>query len=95
VNRFSKYIVRLVFALSLSVIGLLSVMYIAPEVDKKSRLEKKRDELDSEILLKKNQISKLIEMQQDFGSDHEFVEFIGHQNKRVWKNEVIFVFDSK
>jgi len=95
VNRFSKYIVRLVFALSMSVISLLSFMYIAPEVDKKSKLEKKRDELDKEILLKKNQISKLIEMQQDFASDHEFVEFIGHQNRRVWKNEVIFVFDSE
>ena len=94
-NRFSKYIVRLVFSLSMTVICMVSFLYIAPEVDKKSKLESKRDELDETIQRKKNEIRDLVDMQQDFASDHEFVEYIGHKNKRVWENEVIFVFDSE
>jgi len=79
----------------MAVICMTSYFYIAPQVDRKSMLEKSRDELEAEIQLKKNEIRRLIDMQQDFSSDHEFVEYIGHQNKRVWENEVIFIFDSE
>ena len=94
-NRLSKYILKIVFMLSAAVICVASYLYIAPQVARNSMLEESRDELEKEIQLKKNEISELIDMQQDFASDHEFVEFIGHQNKRVWKNEVIFIFNSK
>jgi hypothetical protein len=81
--------------LFMAVICLASYFYIAPQVDRKTMLEKSRDVLETEIQLKKTEIRKLVDMQQDFSSDHEFVEYIGHQNKQVWPNEVVFVFDSE
>ena len=81
--------------LSTAVICVASYLYIAPQVTINSMLEESRDKLEKEIQLKKNEISELIDMQQDFASDHEFVEYIGHQNKRVWENEVVFIFITK
>ena len=94
-NRLAKYIVKIVFMIAVTVISVIGYCYITPQVARKSMLESSRDALEQDIQLKKNEISKLVDMQRDFDSDHEFVEYIGHQNKRVWKNEVIFIFDSE
>ncbi len=94
-NRISEYFLKIVLILSVTVISLASYLYIAPQMRRNSMLEESRNALDQEIELKKNEIRNLMDMQQDFTSSHEFVEYIGHQNKRVWENEVIFVFESQ
>jgi len=95
VNRLSKYFFKIVLLLSVAVIGLASYLYITPQIVRNSMLEQSRNALEREIQFKKNEIKNLIDMQQDFTSNHEFVEYIGHQNRRVWENEVIFVFESQ
>lgn len=71
----------------------LAIWSIVPEVQDKARLERARDRLNDAILKKKKEIISLRNMQQDFTSDHEFVEYILHQNRRVWENETVFVFE--
>jgi hypothetical protein len=71
----------------------LALWSIVPEVQDKARLESARDRLNDAILKKKKGIISLRNMQQDFTSDHEFVEYILHQNRRVWENETVFVFE--
>lgn len=80
--------------LFVAVIALASYLYIRPQVVRNKMLLESRVALVNEIELKKSEIKKLGDMQQDFTSNHEFVEYIGHQNKRVWENEVVFVFDA-
>jgi hypothetical protein len=77
----------------IAVVVMVSVLRIAPEVRKKSDYETTRDRLNDAILNKKIEIRELRNKQQDFTSDHEFVEYILHQNRRVWKNETIFIFE--
>jgi len=94
VNRLSYFFLNIIFMLFVAVIVLASYLYIHPQVVRNRLLLAGRDELEKEIQQKKSEIKKLADMQQDFTSNHEFVEYIGHQNKRVWENEVVFIFDA-
>ena len=93
-NRLSYFFLKIVFSLFVAVVVLASYLYIRPQVVRNRMLQDSRNALANEIDLKKSEIKKLLDMQQDFTSNHEFVEYIGHQNKRVWENEVVFIFDA-
>ncbi|MDD2600005.1 MAG: hypothetical protein PHO37_12385 [Kiritimatiellae bacterium] len=92
-NRLSYFFLKIVFALFVAVIVLVSYLYIHPQVVRNRLLLAGRDAIEAEIQQKKSEIKKFADMQQDFTSSYEFVEYIGHQNKQVWGNEVVFVFD--
>ena len=92
-NSIRKYFVASLSVMFIAVLVMLSTLHIVPEVRKKSDYETTRDRLNNAILIKKKEIRELREKQNDFNSDHEFLEYILHQNKRVRKNETIFIFD--
>ena len=92
-NKLSKYIVTIISVMFGCMLVFLAIWSIVPEVQDKARLERARDRLNDAILKKKKEIISLRNMQQDFTSDHEFVEYILHQNRRVWENETVFVFE--
>ncbi len=75
------------------VLVLVTVFHIVPELRKKGDYERTRDRLNKAILRKKKEITDLRNKQQDFASDHEFVEYILHQNRMVWENETVFIFE--
>jgi hypothetical protein len=77
----------------LGMLVLVTVFHIVPELRKKSDYERTRDRLNAAILRKKKEIADLRSKQQDFASDHEFVEYILHQNRMVWENETVFIFE--
>ena len=77
----------------IAVVVMVSAMRIAPEVRQKFALEANRDQLTKSIHDMKKSISELREMQHDFKSDHEYIEYILHEKNHVWKNETIFVYD--
>ena len=77
----------------LAVVAMVSAFRIAPEVRQKSVLGRNRDNLIESIHSAKKAINDLREKQHDFNSDPDFVEYILHQKKHVWKNETIFIFE--
>ncbi|MFO7936414.1 MAG: hypothetical protein R6V06_02270 [Kiritimatiellia bacterium] len=76
-----------------TIVVVLGVANIAPVVKQKSDLEERRLELIEEICRTEKEVRELREMQNDFKTDYEFVEYILHENNHVWKNETIFVFE--
>ncbi len=94
-KKLSKYLVALLSVMFVAVVLMVTALRIAPEVRKKSDYETTRNRLDEAIMRKKRDIIDLRNKQQDFNADHEFVEYILHQNKRVWKNETVFVFEDE
>lgn len=52
-------------------------------------------ELQERIDTKKKEIADLIEKQDRFKKDPDFVEAIARQNRRVYPGELVFVFEDK
>jgi len=50
-------------------------------------------ELARRIDEKKREIAKLIENQQRFRTDRDFVETIARENRRVFPGELVFIFE--
>ena len=92
-KKLSKYLVALLSIMFFALVVMFSAFRIAPEISKKSDYEKTRDRLNDAIMRKRKDIIDLRNKQRDFTSDHEFVEYILHQNRRVWENETIFIFE--
>ena len=93
VTKLRKYFVASVSVMFIAVVVMVSALRIAPEVRQKFVLEANRDHLIKSIHDMKKEISDLRAMQHDFKSDHEFIEYILHENNHVWKNETIFIFE--
>ena len=68
---------------------------IPPKLDHWRGMQRKRDELSRKIEETKSNISQLKLKQQRFKSDSDFVEHIARENRRVQRDELVFIFDNK
>ncbi len=78
------------------VMGLTLVCGICvavPDYNRGQLLKRQDAELRAEIEAKKREISKLIEYQNRFKTDRDFVETIARRNRRVFPGELVFIFE--
>ena len=79
------------FVLTLIVVVGVAMMY--PDYRRSQSLKRQNAELQKQIENRKREIGKLIENQQRFRTDADFVEKIARQNHRVFPGELVFIFD--
>ncbi len=90
-DRFVK-----VFALSLIVVVFIGGLLVAwPAFRRGQSLRLQDAELAERMELKRAEIAKLIENQNRFKTDPDFVEHISRQNRRVFPGELLFIFEDK
>ena len=88
-DRFVK-----VFALSLIVVVFIGGLLVAwPAFRRGQSLRLQDAELAERMELKRAEIAKLIENQNRFKTDPDFVETIARQNRRVFPGELVFIFE--
>ena len=79
------------FVLTLIVVVGVAMMY--PDYRRSQSLKRQNAELQKQIESRKREIDKLMENQQRFKTDADFVEKIARQNHRVFPGELVFIFD--
>ena len=79
------------FVLTLIVVVGVAMMY--PDYRRSQSLKRQNAELQKQIENRKHEIDKLMENQQRFKTDADFVEKIARQNHRVFPGELVFIFD--
>jgi hypothetical protein len=90
-DRFVK-----VFALSLIVVVFIGGLLVAWPAFRRGRSLRLQDaELAERMEMKRAEIAKLIENQNRFKTDPDFVEHISRQNRRVFPGELLFIFEDK
>lgn len=88
-DRFVKYF-ALVLVAAVFVGGLLVAW---PTFRRGQSLRRQDAELAERIERKRAEIAKLVENQERFKKDPDFVEHIARQNRRVFPGELVFIFD--
>ena len=69
--------------------------FLVPKFEKRAMLEEQRKDLMQKIDEKKKEIEALKTMQERFVNDAAFVEYVARQNKRINKNEFLFVYENE
>lgn len=72
------------------VMGAYSILM--PKFERRAMLEEQRKELAQKTDDKKKAIESLKIMQDRFENDETFVEYVARQNRRIRKNEFIFIY---
>ena len=82
------------FTCSLLVLIIGGGLFMAyPSFRRGQALKRQELELQERIEAKKQEIAALIENQQRFKTDADFVETIARQNRRVFPGELVFIFE--
>ena len=94
-NVLLKIITRTTLFTAFLCVVVAGLVIIPPKLAQLRRLEQQRNEMLRRIAHKNNEIKVLIDKQQRFKAEPEFVEHIARENKRVRPGELVFVFDSE
>lgn len=94
-NVLLKIITRTTLITAFLCVVAAGLVIIPPKLAQLRRLEQQRNEMLRRIAHKNNEIKVLIDKQQRFKAEPEFVEHIARENKRVRPGELVFVFDSE
>ena len=73
--------------------GVGGAVSVWPTYQRGKELKRQDAELTQRIEEKKREIAKLVENQNRFRSDRDFVEQIARRNGRVFPGELVFVFE--
>lgn len=88
-DKFSRW-----FTITLvAVIFVGGLLLVWPSYQRGKALRTQNAELSAQIDRKRQGIADLIENQKRFKTDSDFVEQIARQNRRVFPNELVFVFE--
>ena len=90
---FKDKVAKTVTVALIVVIGVGGAVSVCPTYLRGKELKRQDAELTQRIEEKKREIAKLIENQNRFRSDRDFVEQIARRNGRVFPGELVFVFD--
>ena len=90
---FKDKVAKTVTVALIVVIGVGGAVSVWPTYLRGKELKRQDAELTQRIEEKKREIAKLIENQNRFRSDRDFVEQIARRNGRVFRGELVFVFD--
>ncbi len=94
-NVLLKIITRTTLITAFLCVVVAGLVIIPPKLAQLRRLEQQRNEMLRRIDHKNNEIKVLIDKQQRFKAEPEFVEHIARENKRVRPGELVFVFDAE
>lgn len=88
-DKFVKWFTLVLVA----VIFVGGLLFAWPRYLRGKSLQRQEAELERRIEEKRAEIAKLVECQNRFKTDRDFVEAIARQNRRVFPGELVFVFD--
>jgi len=88
-DKFVKWFTRVLVV----VIFVGGLLFAWPSYLRGKSLQRQDDDLTRRIEAKRVEIAKLVECQNRFKTDRDFVEKIARQNRRVFPGEIVFVFD--
>ncbi len=78
----------------LAIIGALGALSVWPTYLRGQSLKRQDAELSRRIEEKKREIAAIRDRQRRFTTDREFVEALARENRRVFPNELVFVFEN-
>ena len=90
---FKDKVAKTVTVALIVVIGVGGAVSVWPTYLRGKELKRQDADLMQRIEEKKREIAKLIEKQNRFRSDRDFVEQIARRNGRVFPGELVFVFE--
>ena len=90
---FKDKVAKTVTVALIVVIGVGGAVSVWPASLRGKELKRQDADLMQRIEEKKREIAKLIENQNRFRSDRDFVEQIARRNGRVFPGELVFVFE--
>lgn len=92
-DNFRVALIRFVTWSLLLIIGVGGLVMVYPSFRRGQALKRQEAEVLARIDAKKREIAELVNNQQRFRSDADFVESIARQNRRVFPGELVFVFE--
>ena len=93
-DGFKERLAKIVTISLIAVIGTLGALALWPTYLRGRELKKKDAELTMRIEEKKREIAAIRDRQRRFTTDREFVEALARENRRVFPNELVFVFEN-
>ncbi len=87
-------ICQLFFFAAFAVVIVAGVMLSYPKYRQAQGLCRERDQILRRIEEKQHEIAALRDRQRRFTTDREFVETLARENRRVFPNEIVFVFEN-
>lgn len=92
-GKWAKLVQMFYFALFAAVIGV-GVVVTYPRYTQAQGLRRERDQIRQRISEKNREIAAIRDRQRRFTTDREFVEALARENRRVYPNELVFVFEN-
>lgn len=92
---FIKILLRIAIAASIVLLLVITEKVFFPKYHQMCGLDNKCLSLRGHVEAKQREIHQIRENQGRLLSDPEFVARIAHQNRRVFPNELVFIFDDK
>ena len=92
---FIKILLRIALAASIILLTVVTAQVFLPKYRQMCGLDNKCHSLRGRVEAKQREIHLIRESQGRLQTDPEFVARIAHQNRRVFQNELVFVFDDK
>jgi len=86
-----KWCVR---CLVLAIVGV-GVRCAFPSYTRSQELKRRVADLEQRLDCKRQEIADLNEKQRRFQSDRDFIESIAHQNRKLYTDEVVFIFEDE
>ena len=87
-------ICQLLFIIAFAIVIVGGVMLSYPKYRQAQGLCRERDQILRRIEEKHREIAMLRDRQRRFTTDREFVETLARENRRVFPNEIVFVFEN-
>jgi cell division protein FtsB len=84
----------LFFVIAFAAVIVTGVMLSYPKYRQAQGLCRERDQILLRIEEKNREIAELRDRQRRFTTDREFVETLARENRRVFPNEIVFVFEN-
>lgn len=92
---FIKILLRIAIAAGIVMLTVFTASVFLPKYRQMCGLDNKCHSLHGRVEAKQREIHLIRENQGRLLTDPEFVARIAHQNRRVFPNELVFVFDDK
>ena len=87
-------ICQLFFFVAFAGVIVAGAMLSYPKYRQAQGLRRERDQIRRRIEEKSREIAEIRDRQRRFNTDREFVESLARENRRVFPNEIVFVFEN-
>lgn len=87
-------ICQVLFIFAFVAVIAAGIMLSYPKYRQVQGLSRERDQIRRRIAEKSREIAEIKDRQRRFTTDREFVESLARENRRVFPNELVFVFNN-